>query len=680
MHRLLFPFLFTVSCCVTSTESYDLTEIKQQIQQGDLVAATAKLERLAEQYPTSFNILVELAAVLRKNAKHTQAISIIDPLLESKALTDRERFRLHTELGINFRRILDTQQANVHYSKAKELAQRINDNELLARAHANLGVLYDTQSNLALAMQEQTAALELLKDSTDWELQASVYYNLGDMSLRLNNLAQASHFFFRALESDKKSGDAYNIASTSLSLAKITIRQENYLLAIEQLHQTIEYLTPLNATQQLSVAYRQLAVAYQHTKNIQQAINSAKQSVDFSLKTDSPIYKTYAYMQLLDLYLAQQDIPQSKHTLAQITLLIEGIDNEILTLKYHRYNALLFELTTQLTEAVYHYKKVDSYHEIIQKSYLNESTINYMKQVDALVQRQKLVTSEQNNAITKAELKSQRLEKRVWLLGYSIIFMLSILVITLYYIKHKRAHYKAELYQASLDLKDKMLADISHELRTPLSVLKLNIEALEHDLQEDKSLAYLKINDKISQLNKLISDVYQLSQVDNCSMSLNNQAYLVSSLFTHYADDLETMAAAKNLICIIDNTVSNKQSISIDKHKLDQIIYNLFKNACLYTDSPGVVRLKVRLNPTQLFIQIDDSSPGVLQSQIPHLFERLYRVDSTRAKSIDGSGLGLSICLSLIKLMQGSISLHQGKYGGLCIRLLLPLHNEQKID
>ncbi|MEI8603842.1 hypothetical protein [Pseudoalteromonas sp. B160] len=116
-------------------------------------------------------------------------------------------------------------------------------------------------------------------------------------------------------------------------------------------------------------------------------------------------------MQLLDLYLAQQDIPQSKHTLAQITLLIEGIDNEILTLKYHRYNALLFELTTQLTEAVYHYKKVDSYHEIIQKSYLNESTINYMKQVDALVQRQKLVTSEQNNAITKAELKSQRLEK-----------------------------------------------------------------------------------------------------------------------------------------------------------------------------------------------------------------------------------------------------------------------------
>ncbi|MGS0497131.1 sensor histidine kinase [Pseudoalteromonas mariniglutinosa] len=428
------------------------------------------------------------------------------------------------------------------------------------------------------------------------------------------------------------------------------------------------------------MAYRQLAIAYQHTNHFQKALNNAKQSVYFSLKTDSPIYKTYAYMQLLELYLLQQDIPSSKHTLEQITLLLEDIDNEILTLKFHRYNARFFELSAQLTDAVFHYKKVDSYHNIIQKNYLSESTANHMKQVDALVQRQKLITSEQNNAITKAELKSQRLEKRVWLLGYSIIFILSILLISLYYIKHKRAHYKAKLYQASLDLKDKMLADISHELRTPLSVLKLNIEALEHDLQEDKSLAYLKINDKISQLNNLISDVYQLSQVDNCSMSLNNQVHLVGALFKPYADDLQTMVTTKNLTCVIDNTVSDKQSIYIDKQKLDQIIYNVFKNACLYTDSPGFVRLKVRLNPTQLFIQIDDSSPGVPQPQIQHLFERLYRIDSTRSKSVDGSGLGLSICLSLVNLMKGSISLHKGKFGGLCVRLLLPLHYRKNND
>ncbi|CAM3650016.1 ATP-binding protein [Pseudoalteromonas mariniglutinosa] len=680
MHRLLLAALLTVSCYTTCTENYDLSAIKQKIKQGDLVTATTQLKSLAKQYPTSFNILLELASALRKNAQHTQAITVIAPLLNSHTLSSKELFRLHSELGINFRRILDTHQANVHYTKAKEIALQLNDKELLARAHANLGVLYDTQSNLALAMQEQTAALELLQNSTNWELQASVYYNLGDMSLRLNNLEQASHFFLRALESDKKSGDRYNIASTSLSLAKITIRQEKYVLAIEQLHETIEYLTPLNATQQLSVAYRQLAIAYQHTNHFQKALNNAKQSVYFSLKTDSPIYKTYAYMQLLELYLLQQDIPSSKHTLEQITLLLEDIDNEILTLKFHRYNARFFELSAQLTDAVFHYKKVDSYHNIIQKNYLSESTANHMKQVDALVQRQKLITSEQNNAITKAELKSQRLEKRVWLLGYSIIFILSILLISLYYIKHKRAHYKAKLYQASLDLKDKMLADISHELRTPLSVLKLNIEALEHDLQEDKSLAYLKINDKISQLNNLISDVYQLSQVDNCSMSLNNQVHLVSALFKPYADDLQTMVTTKNLTCVIDNTVSDKQSIYIDKQKLDQIIYNVFKNACLYTDSPGFVRLKVRLNPTQLFIQIDDSSPGVPQPQIQHLFERLYRIDSTRSKSVDGSGLGLSICLSLVNLMKGSISLHKGKFGGLCVRLLLPLHYRKNND
>jgi len=627
----------------------------------------------------SFLVQMEFAKSLRKASNHNKAIEVLKPLLNHPQLSNTELFTLHTELGINHRRSLLLVDATTHYLLAKEIAEKIGEKELLAKAHTNLGVLYETQSNLSLAMQEQTKALALLDKSSNWGLLASVYYNLAEISSRLNKLEEASYLYSKALENDKKSQDKFNIASTNLSLAKITIKQANYHLAITQLINTLEYLSSLNAPQQLSVTHRLLSLAYLKTNRSNKAFKHAEKSVSFAQETDSPIYKAYSLMQLIEVSLTKKNILLSTQTLHKIQQQLEHIDNEILLLKYHRYSALLFELTGDLEKAILHWNKVDSYHNIIQVNYLNEATTSYMQQVDSLVQRQKLITSEQNNIVSQAKLKTQRLEKKVWLLAYSIVFILCILIISLYYIKHRKAQYKAKLYQTNLDLKDKMLADISHELRTPLSVLKLNIEGLEHDLQEDKPLAYQKINDKISQLNNLISNVYQLSQVDNASMKLDNQNHYIINLFKTYSEYLKSMAENKGLRFILDNTVSKKQSIFIDKHKLDQIIYNLFKNACLYTDSPGLVRLKVRLNPTQLFIQVDDSSPGVSEPHIEHLFERLYRVEDTRAKSIDGSGLGLSICASLLKLMQGSIKIKKGKHGGLCVRVLLPLKSEKAI-
>ncbi|PHN88537.1 hypothetical protein CSC79_17670 [Pseudoalteromonas sp. 3D05] len=665
MYNFIYPLVLILSFSTLAVADAKIKKIETSVANENLDISRKSLDSFFEQ--------MEFAKSLRKASNHKKAIEVLKPLLNYTHLSNTELFKLHTELGINHRRSLLLKNATTHYLLAKKIAKEIGENELLSKAHSNLGVLYETQSNLSLAMQEQTKALALLDESSNWGLIASVYYNLAEISSRLNKLEEAAYLYSKALENDKKSQDKFNIASTNLSLAKITIKQTNYHLAITQLISTLEYLSSLKAPQQLSVTHRLLSLSYLKTNRLNKAFKHANKSVSFALETDSPIYKTYSLMQLLEVSLAKKNILLSTQTLHKIQRQLEHIDNEVLLLKYHRYSALLLELTGDLEKAILHWNKVDSYHNIIQVNYLNVATTNYMHQVDSLVQRQKLITSEQNNIVSQAKLKTQRLEKKIWLLAYSVVFLLCILIISLYYIKHRKAKYKAKLYQSSLNLKDKMLADISHELRTPLSVLKLNIESLEHDLQEDKSLAYQKINDKISQLNNLISNVYQLSQVDNASMSLNNQTYSIVNLFKTYSEDLKSMAEHKGLTFIIDNAVSQKQSIFIDKHKLDQIIYNIFNNACLYTNNPGLIRFKVRLNPTQLIIQVDDSAPGVSESHIEHLFERLYRVEDTRSKSVDGSGLGLSICASLLKLMQGSIKIKKGKYGGLCVRVLLPL-------
>ena len=138
--------------------------------------------------------------------------------------------------------------------------------------------------------------------------------------------------------------------------------------------------------------------------------------------------------------------------------------------------------------------------------------------------------------------------------------------------------------------------------------------------------------------------------------------------------DIKLLTEQNQLRFISDIDFAANTILKTDQSKLEQVLLNLAKNACLYTDAPGHVRLKVRANHTQVFIQLDDSNPGVSEEDLPRLFDRLYRVDKSRSRALGGSGLGLSICQSLVHALAGKIVLKHGKSGGLCVQITLPFN------
>ncbi|TMO65335.1 hypothetical protein CWC19_17680 [Pseudoalteromonas aurantia] len=167
--------------------------------------------------------------------------------------------------------------------------------------------------------------------------------------------------------------------------------------------------------------------------------------------------------------------------------------------------------------------------------------------------------------------------------------------------------------------------------------------------------------------------MYQLSQVQNLSTHLIWQECQLSALTSLYIADMKTLATQCHLRFIADIDILEATVFKTDKQKVDQIITNFAKNACLYTDSPEHIQLKVRVNTKYIFIQIDDSTPGVSETELNKLFERLYRIDESRSWALGGSGLGLSICEGLTHALEGNINLHHGKPEGLCVRLTLPI-------
>jgi len=102
------------------------------------------------------------------------------------------------------------------------------------------------------------------------------------------------------------------------------------------------------------------------------------------------------------------------------------------------------------------------------------------------------------------------------------------------------------------------------------------------------------------------------------------------------------------------------------------LLDNLVTNARRYTDAPGRIRITLLGSGRQVRLVVEDSPPGVPASALPHLFERLYRVDVSRARASGGAGLGLAICRAIVDAHDGRIDARPSALGGLCVVVDLP--------
>ena len=109
-----------------------------------------------------------------------------------------------------------------------------------------------------------------------------------------------------------------------------------------------------------------------------------------------------------------------------------------------------------------------------------------------------------------------------------------------------------------------------------------------------------------------------------------------------------------------------------DGERLRQLFGNLLDNSLKYTDPGGELSIKVMKDGGSVMIDVQDSTPGVAESELEKLFERLYRVESSRSRATGGTGLGLAICRNIVKAHEGTITAQPSPLGGVWIRVELP--------
>ena len=223
--------------------------------------------------------------------------------------------------------------------------------------------------------------------------------------------------------------------------------------------------------------------------------------------------------------------------------------------------------------------------------------------------------------------------------------------------------------------RNQFVSNASHELKTPLATMKIMIESLIYQPDMDKNLRtefMTDINNEIDRLSAIVSDLLTLVQMDSQNVKLTRENLSIAQLIKENAHRLQPIADQKKQKIVL--SLSDPCDIYADKSKLNQVIYNLMENAVKYTQNGGVIRVNLQRQGRDAHFTVSDNGPGIPKENLPHIFDRFYRVDKARSREKGGTGLGLSIVHQLVLLHGGAISVESEEGKGATFIVELPLH------
>ncbi len=201
------------------------------------------------------------------------------------------------------------------------------------------------------------------------------------------------------------------------------------------------------------------------------------------------------------------------------------------------------------------------------------------------------------------------------------------------------------------------LADISHELRTPISYLIGYSQVLAEGMvqSQEEMQQYLHIlHDEARRLEGLVGDLFVLAQADAGMMTIDKKPIALDEVMVAVVERMQKRAEDKKVILRVQ--VPPLPKVNADPARMEQVLYNLIDNAIRYTESDGQVQVSARVFDKHVEVVVSDTGIGIAQSDLPHIFDRLYRADKSRSRAGGGTGLGLAIVRHIIEAHGGHIS------------------------
>ncbi len=219
------------------------------------------------------------------------------------------------------------------------------------------------------------------------------------------------------------------------------------------------------------------------------------------------------------------------------------------------------------------------------------------------------------------------------------------------------------------------VANVSHELRTPLTSIKGAAETVLRypDMPADMRDSFLQMAvEESDRMTRIVGDLLVLSRLDNHRTKWEISTFSVSAMLRHLCDVIDTDARAHRHTVTL-RMEEQLPDITADKDRIEQVLLNILSNAVKYTPDGGQILMRAMEKDGFVGISIRDNGIGIPEEDIPHLFERFYRVEKSRTTDAGGTGLGLAIAKEMVDAHGGVIHVESTLGVGTEITVMLPV-------
>ena len=222
-----------------------------------------------------------------------------------------------------------------------------------------------------------------------------------------------------------------------------------------------------------------------------------------------------------------------------------------------------------------------------------------------------------------------------------------------------------------------LISNISHDLKTPITAIKGYSQGLLEGVADspEKQMKYIKIiNSKANDMNNLINELTLYSSIDNNRIPYNFAKLNVADYFGDCIEEIGADLESKSIKLNYSNLTTPDTMIVADPEQIKRVINNIVSNSVKYLgrdDGTGQIDIRLLDEVDSIRVEIEDNGKGIAQKDIPNIFDRFYRTDSSRNSKQGGSGIGLSIVKKIIEDHGGYIWATSHEQEGTCMHFVL---------
>jgi two-component system OmpR family sensor kinase/two-component system sensor histidine kinase BaeS len=217
-----------------------------------------------------------------------------------------------------------------------------------------------------------------------------------------------------------------------------------------------------------------------------------------------------------------------------------------------------------------------------------------------------------------------------------------------------------------------LIADIAHELRTPLTVVQGNLEALMDGVYDLTPENVAAVHRQTLVLSRLVADLRDVALAEAGQLRLERKPVSLSAMIAQVSESLEAQAREKG-VTLRTEARETLPPVEADEQRIAQVLFNLMSNALRHTPRGGTITTSAELRDGRVLVSVRDTGTGIAPEDLPHVFERFYRADRSRARATGGSGLGLTIAKQIVEAHGGQIWAQSWLGAGSTFAFSLPL-------